>query len=97
MSDESNESASGEGLPSAPNDDPRWLDRPENVNVLIKLLIAACILSVMADFFYHKHAEFHFQQMIGFDAVYGFVAYVGLVNLAKGLRLLLMRNEDYYD
>ncbi len=34
---------------------------------------------------------------MGFDAIYGFVACVGLVIAAKGLRVLLMRDEDYYD
>ena len=79
------------------NEDRRWLDKPGSVNLLIYVLIAACSASVLADFFYHKHGEFHFQEFVGFDALYGFVAYVGLVNLAKGVRVLLMRNEDYYD
>ena len=91
MSDDSMKGATPRG------DDPRWLDKPGSVDLLIKVLIGACVLSVMADFFYHKHGEFNFQEIIGFDAVYGFVAYVGLVNLAKGVRVLLMRNEDYYD
>jgi hypothetical protein len=85
------------GADAVVNDDPRWLDKPGSVNLLIYILIAACSASVLADFFYHKHGEFHFQEFVGFDAIYGFVAYVGLVNLAKGVRILLMRNEDYYD
>ena len=74
-----------------------WLDQPDNVNLLIKLLIAACVLVVLADFGYHKHGHFGFQEWFAFDAVFGFVAYVGLVNAAKGLRKLIMRKEDYYD
>lgn len=74
-----------------------WLDQPENVNRLIKLLIAACVIVVLADFGYHKHGHFGFQEWFAFDAVFGFVAYVGLVNAAKGLRKLIMRSEDYYD
>lgn len=73
-----------------------WLDKPESVNLLIKILIAACVMSVLADFTYHKHAEFHFMELFAFDAVFGFAAYVGLVTAAKGLRKLLMRDEDYY-
>lgn len=80
-----------------PTDDPRWLDKPGSVNLLIYVLIAACAATVVADFFYHKHGEFHFQEFVGFDALYGFVAYVGLVNLAKVVRVLLMRSEDYYE
>ena len=35
--------------------------------------------------------------MIGFYAVYGFVACVLLVLLAKEMRKVLIRKEDYYD
>jgi hypothetical protein len=82
---------------SEASDDPRWLDKPGSVGLLIKLLIVACTLSVVADFFYDKHGEFHFMELPGFDAAYGFLAYVGLVTAAKGIRVLLMRDEDYYD
>lgn len=74
-----------------------WLDRPGSVDLIIKGLIAACIVTVAADFFYHKHAEYAFQQWVGFDAIFGFVAYVSLITTAKGVRRLLMRSEDYYD
>jgi hypothetical protein len=33
----------------------------------------------------------------GFYALFGFVAYVALIFLGKGLRALLMRPEDYYE
>lgn len=74
-----------------------WLDRPSSVNLIIGGLIVACLVSVLADFFYHKHADYPFQEWIGFDAVFGFAAYVGLITAAKGFRRLLMRDEDYYD
>jgi hypothetical protein len=76
--------------------DDRWLDRPGNVDRLIMLLIAVSVATVGADFFYSKHGHWHFQEWIGFDAVYGFVACVGLVLAAKVLRILLMRDENYY-
>jgi len=81
----------------APAEEDRWLDRPSSVNLIIKILVAACVLSVLADFFYHKHGDYFFQEWIAFDAIFGFAAYVGLVTTAKGLRRLLMRDEDYYD
>jgi hypothetical protein len=92
MSDES-----VDRMDPAPSDDPRWLDKPGSVDLIVKILVAVCVLTVLADFFYDKHGEFHFQEFPGFDAAYGFIAYVGLVNLAKGVRVLLMRREDYYD
>jgi hypothetical protein len=74
-----------------------WLDQPENINRIVMALVAACIAAVASDFFYHKHADYAFQEWLGFDAVFGFVAYVGLITVAKGIRRLLMRSEDYYD
>ncbi len=82
---------------SEASDDPRWLDKPGSVGLLIKILIAACTLTVAADFFYEKHGEFHFMEFTGFDAAFGFLAYVGLVTAAKRFRVLVMRDEDYYD
>lgn len=96
MSDESIDPASKRSS-EGDSEDERWLDRPGSVNLIIKVLMVACALSVLADFFYHKHGDYHFQEWIAFDAVFGFLAYVGLVTAAKGVRRLLMRNEDYYD
>jgi hypothetical protein len=74
-----------------------WLDERRNVNKVFYALCAVCMLVVVADFFYHKHGHFSFEQIIGFHAGFGFVAYVGLVLLAKQLRRVLKRDEDYYD
>jgi hypothetical protein len=93
MPDEPIEHASSHSV----SDDDRWLDRPSSIRLIIKLLLVACALSVAADFVYHKHGDYHFQEWFAFDAIFGFLAYVGLVTAAKGFRRLLMRNEDYYD
>jgi hypothetical protein len=74
-----------------------WLDDPVNVDRIVKALGVACVLVVLADFFYHKHGHFGFQSLFGFDAVFGFLAYVGLVSVAKLWRRVVMRSEDYYD
>lgn len=95
------ENAAPNGPPGAAHhgapDDDYWLDRPSSINLIIKILVAACVVVVAADFFYHKHGDYSFQEWIAFDAVFGFLAYVGLVTSAKGVRRLLMRSEDYYD
>ncbi len=92
MSDES----TPQPTPTPPEDE-RWLDRPENVNRIVQALVVACIVVVGADFFYHKHGYFGFQEWFAFDAAFGFLAYVGLIFTAKGVRRILMRDEDYYD
>ncbi|MCA1799621.1 MAG: hypothetical protein LC632_09270 [Xanthomonadaceae bacterium] len=64
---------------------------------IYRVLLVLCVLSVIADLFYEKHAYFWWENLIGFHAMYGFVACVALVLVAKQLRKLLMRPEDYYD
>jgi hypothetical protein len=90
--DHASEPSSGGG-----SNDDWWLDRPSSIRLIIRVLMVACALSVVADFFYHKHGDYHFQEWIAFDAAFGFLAYVGLITAAKGVRRLLMRDEDYYD
>lgn len=46
----------------------------------------------------HLHpAEFVIEEVFGFEAMFGFAAFVGVVFLGTGLRLIIMRDEDYYD
>lgn len=72
-------------------------DRPENVNRLLKGFYAICILLVLADFIVHRHIGFDWEKIPAFYALYGFVACVLLVVVAKRMRNVLMRKEDYYD
>ena len=44
-----------------------------------------------------RHAERSWEGWPGFYAIFGFVACAALVLIAKELRKLLMRDEDYYD
>ncbi len=67
------------------------------VRWIIIALVVLSALSVLADLGYDKHGELGFDGWFGFHAVYGFVSCVFLVLVAKGLRVLLMRPEDYYD
>jgi hypothetical protein len=72
-------------------------DRPENVDRLLKGFYAICILLALADFVLHRHIGFDWEKIPAFYAIYGFVACVLLVLIAKKMRNLLMRREDYYD
>ncbi|MDZ4735828.1 MAG: hypothetical protein SGJ07_05720 [Rhodospirillaceae bacterium] len=72
-------------------------DRPRNVRIVILALYAACIIVLAADFLVDRHADHPWESLFGFYALYGFVACVLLVLIAKGLRKILMRPEDYYD
>lgn len=74
-----------------------WLDEPGNVKRIIWALFAVCAALFLADAFYHKHSHFEAENFFGFYAIFGFVVCVALVLAAKGMRVFLMRSEDYYD
>jgi uncharacterized membrane protein len=74
-----------------------WLDQPRNVTRVVWTLVAVCVLLFFADAFYHKHPHFEIEHLFGFYGIYGFFVCVALVLIAKSLRAILMRSEDYYD
>ncbi len=80
------------------NDEKKyWLDKPKNINLIVYTLYIVCAALLVADFIYHKHSYFNFENWFGFYAWFGFLAYTFIVMSAKMLRKLIKRNEDYYD
>lgn len=79
------------------NDKVHIFDKPQNVRRVLWALVVMCIATIGADFVYHRHIVHPWEGVWGFYAIYGFVACVVLVLVAKELRKLLMRAEDYYD
>lgn len=77
--------------------DTHWLDRPGNVPRLLRLLAVICVLLFLADFVFERHPAHPWDALPGFFAIFGFVACVALVLLARYLRKLVMRREDYYE
>ncbi len=74
-----------------------WLDERKNVMLLIRIFVGLCIAVLVIDFGYHRHESFFWEGWFGFYGFFGFVACVVLVLVAKEMRRLLMRDEDYYD
>lgn len=72
-------------------------DKPENVRRLLRLLYLVCALLLVADLFIYRHVTHAWEALWGFYAFFGFVACVVLVLVAKQLRKILKRPEDYYD
>lgn len=72
-------------------------DNPRNVERLLRVFYATCILLVVVDFFVHRHIVMAWEKLPAFYALYGFVACVLLVVLAKLMRKVVMRKEEYYD
>jgi len=75
----------------------RYFDKPENVKRVLRKFYVICGGLVLADFVIHRHVFHNWESLWGFYAVFGFVACVILVLVAKQMRKLIMRNEDYYD
>lgn len=82
-----------------------WFDHPESRKLLWRLLIGACIVSVLLEvtlFFddgHGRHGHFGDHSVdgwFGFYAVLGFVACALMIYGAKFLGKFLKKDEDYY-
>lgn len=83
---------------NVPTDEPSWFERPRNINGMITALAIICLGLVLADLFYtNPHPHFDLETSFGFQAWFGFVAFVVIVFLGRVLRLIVRRKEDYYD
>jgi hypothetical protein len=72
-------------------------DDKKNVRRLLIIFFISLVILLVVDFFIEKHAAFPWEGAVNFFAAYGFVSCVALIYIAKGLRRLVMRREDYYD
>jgi len=75
----------------------RFLDRQKNVDGLLWGLTALGLGILSVDFFFHRHVYHPWEKVWGFYGIFGAVGIVVLVQLAKGLRKMVMRDEDYYE
>jgi hypothetical protein len=80
-----------------PGQQKHLFDDPRNVSRLLRVFYAICILLFLLDLILHRHVTHSWEGITGFYAVFGFAACVTLVLVAKQMRKILMRKEDYYD
>jgi hypothetical protein len=73
------------------------LDSPKNRARVVKYFYISLIVLLVIDFFTPKHGHFPWEEAYGFFAVYGYIGCVSLIYIAKGLRWLVKRKENYYD
>ena len=74
-----------------------FFDNPRNIKRALWAFYAICAGLLAFDVIYHRHVTTPAESLFGFYAVYGFVACVLLVLIAKQMRKVLMRREDHYD
>ena len=76
---------------------PGFFDNPKRVQWIIRGLYVCCGILVLLDFLIHRHTVHAYERLPAFYAFYGFLGCVVLVLIAKEMRKVLMRKEDYYD
>lgn len=76
-----------------------YLGDPQNAGRLKKLLYVTLAVVFIADFFVpREHAEFLWDKIPGWGALYGFISCVILIVVSKFIgHVWLMKKEDYYD
>ena len=74
-----------------------FFDEPRNIRWMLRVFYVFCVALFSLDLIWHRHITHSWEAWWGFYALYGFVACVVLVLLAKELRKLVMRSENYFD
>ncbi len=77
-------------------DSDHWLVRPATIRRLWQVSAAVLALTVLLQVFIKVKGYFGVDGWLGFGALYGFLACVAMVLVAKVLGPLLKRGEDYY-
>ena len=72
-------------------------DNPRNVKLLFSVFYAVCAIVVVLDLVIPREGHHSWERIVEFYPLYGFVGIVVLVLIAKLMRRVLMRPEDYYD
>jgi len=71
--------------------------REDVIRWILWIFYACCVGLFLIDFFIHRHTSTDIEKIPGFYAIYGLLACVILVVLAKWMRIFLIREENYYD
>lgn len=74
-----------------------YFDQPRTKKLLWRILWGICIVSLLLEFFVHRHNQFDFKSFFGFYGLLGFVACSVSILVAKGLGFFLKKDAGYYD
>ncbi len=80
-----------------PKKELTFLDSARNQKRVRTFFYIALVLLLAIDPFIPKHGHFAWEEVPCFFAAYGFIGCVSLIFVAKGLRALVKKKEDYYD
>ena len=71
-------------------------DKPRNVRIVLYTLYISCGILLLLDFVVHRHTQHHWEELLGFYSIYGFIGCSAIVIGSKWLRGMVERDEDYY-
>ena len=80
-------------------------DRPTKTNTdmqklgkhFTRFLLCIAIILAVLELFLHRHGVAPIEDSFMFPAIFGFLAFMFIVQVGKWLRLMIMRREDYYE
>lgn len=74
-----------------------FLDSPENRRRVRMYFYIALVVLFVLDFFVSRVGHLRWEKAPEFFAAYGFVSCIVLIFVAKLLRIIVKRPEDYYE
>ncbi len=79
------------------NERKHFFDHPKNVKLFFRVFYVICGVLIVAELLIDRHTEHPWEGLFGFHGLWGFASFWFLVLVAKQMRKLLIRSEDYYD
>ena len=73
-----------------------FFDKPNHLKWVLRIFYLISAGLFLIDLVIPRHVTYEWESFVGFYALYGFLACVLLVFLAKQLRKIVMRDEDYF-
>ena len=65
--------------------------------IFTKALVVIAVILAILEVFLHRHGVAAIEDSFMFPAIFGFFAFVFIVQVGKWLRRMIMRPEDYYE
>ena len=62
-----------------------------------RFLLGIAIILTVLELFLHRHGVASIEDSFMFPAIFGFLAFMFIVQVGKWLRMMIMRPEDYYE
>ena len=80
-------------------------DRPTKTSLYLqrlgkhftRFLLGIAIILAILELVLHRHGVAPIEDSFMFPAIFGFLAFMFIVQVGKWLRLMIMRSEDYYE